>query len=560
MAVITETVKRFIMDLFDDENMDTDVFIRNGELDMNAIFSHPVLKLNVLYCIVWNAIFSTYPSKYDFRDFMIRNRLKSNHDFNSVLQDILLLKIVAVDMNAVQSKLNALAPNLHDSDFHKTMILRKWHYRFHPVFPNPDDTEVTESMVHIYVKHIKQIPVLHSEADKPYPLISGNIDYHPNFKLDYGTKNERMQYMLHKDLNFCKKLASEGLIVYDDTTDMDKCRVLKEAFEITSVIPYESCKDVLAFVPKIAKVFINLSEHADLPRISPTQTLIEKDVAPFFSNGDIEITKTLLSRSIRFRRELPYIDFVNKFFAANSKRIATLHWDNSPKSNVVILVDNRKNTMSVISMLITALNLDASQWDFRVFTSRANIEFYNSYLGEFVEVIPFARLDNEKFSIETYNDILQSSSFWMMNNRYSKALIIQDDGVVVRRGAEEFLEWDYIGAPWLDVPDNSYLKERVNPEMVGNGGLSIRSIPAMIDICSRCEDEKHQLFYYNIIRVPEDVYFVKAMRDTYRIAPNRVASRFSTEEVMNKDSIGFHKLWMYNSPESVTEYFDGVPV
>jgi len=54
------------------------------------------------------------------------------------------------------------------------------------------------------------------------------------------------------------------------------------------------------------------------------------------------------------------------------------------------------------------------------------------------------------------------------------ALLIQDDGYVVNPASwrEEFLAYDYIGAPW---PDGWYPDEEGRSRRVGNGGFSLRS-------------------------------------------------------------------------------------
>jgi hypothetical protein len=156
-----------------------------------------------------------------------------------------------------------------------------------------------------------------------------------------------------------------------------------------------------------------------------------------------------------------------------------------------------------------------------------------------------------------------SEEFWLKCKKWSKVLIIQDDGVIIRKGVETFLEWDYVGAPWIDTTGNEYLKNKVNSNMIGNGGLSLRSVKAMLDVVKSHQNEKNQLFYYNINRIPEDVYFVKALcgpvyQDIYKLPPLQIGMQFATEQVMNLNSIGFHKLWAYNTQDRVKEFFDKV--
>src|SRR5262245_34746274 len=61
----------------------------------------------------------------------------------------------------------------------------------------------------------------------------------------------------------------------------------------------------------------------------------------------------------------------------------------------------------------------------------------------------------------------------------SHCLVVQSDGFVVKAGCwrDEFLQYDYIGAPWPEsvqvLPDNWTLQ--LNRNRVGNGGFSLRS-------------------------------------------------------------------------------------
>jgi len=72
-------------------------------------------------------------------------------------------------------------------------------------------------------------------------------------------------------------------------------------------------------------------------------------------------------------------------------------------------------------------------------------------------------------------------SFYMIYNigqhiETTHMLIIQDHGFVVNPSAwtDEFLEYDYIGAPWA-WSENAYIDPFGNHQRVGNGGVSLRS-------------------------------------------------------------------------------------
>lgn len=80
-----------------------------------------------------------------------------------------------------------------------------------------------------------------------------------------------------------------------------------------------------------------------------------------------------------------------------------------------------------------------------------------------------------------YNKILMSKEFWSYLTKYERVLMFQTDSEILRSGIEEFLMYDYVGAPWT-------VKTRG-----GNGGLSIRNPKAMLEAI-----EKHSNHWFEI--------------------------------------------------------------
>lgn len=114
--------------------------------------------------------------------------------------------------------------------------------------------------------------------------------------------------------------------------------------------------------------------------------------------------------------------------------------------------------------------------------------------------------------------------------RTSHALVTQWDGFVLDASAwsSEFLRYDYIGAPWPDVPRS---------EAVGNGGFSLRSVRLL----------RALLDSDMIISHPEDLCICRTNRTRLeqqhqiRFAPYEVASAFSYEKLVpSGKTFGFH--------------------
>jgi len=125
-------------------------------------------------------------------------------------------------------------------------------------------------------------------------------------------------------------------------------------------------------------------------------------------------------------------------------------------------------------------------------------------------------------------------------------LVIQyDSGILYPElWDDKWLEYDYIGAPWL-YQQNSYVTTTGEHVRVGNGGFSLRSkklceLPANLGW-----ELRHDRGFYN-----EDgnicVYWrYEMLEQGIKYAPITVASKFSYENLMNENygikPFGYHK-------------------
>jgi hypothetical protein len=117
------------------------------------------------------------------------------------------------------------------------------------------------------------------------------------------------------------------------------------------------------------------------------------------------------------------------------------------------------------------------------------------------------------------------------------ALYVQYDSMVHQSNAwrDEFLDYDYIGAPWPNEP------EGLN---VGNGGFSLRSAKFL----QACQDEEIRLLpKYGFISEDKTVAndFRPLLESRYNIqfAPTAVAEKFSYELGKYPGSMGIHGIW-----------------
>lgn len=137
-----------------------------------------------------------------------------------------------------------------------------------------------------------------------------------------------------------------------------------------------------------------------------------------------------------------------------------------------------------------------------------------------------------------YNYVLTNPDFWFRFVHFDRVLIFQHDSKLLKAIDDEFLDYDYVGAPWrVDMP------WRLASGAGGNGGLSIRNPRVMRSIC--------QTYPYDRT-ANEDVYFCGWLeRLGFKIAPEEVCRRFSCESVFFLGTCGYHAIDKHLSAKDV---------
>ena len=126
--------------------------------------------------------------------------------------------------------------------------------------------------------------------------------------------------------------------------------------------------------------------------------------------------------------------------------------------------------------------------------AQVSIRHLRKYLGQFDRYIigpkrlpqEFADFVLQPFPIRYfksrygYNRLLMTEQFYRAFSDYQYILIYQLDCLVFASNLEEWCRkgWDYVGAPWLNNPDNpaeGFLA-------VGNGGLSLRRVTSALAV------------------------------------------------------------------------------
>lgn len=144
---------------------------------------------------------------------------------------------------------------------------------------------------------------------------------------------------------------------------------------------------------------------------------------------------------------------------------------------------------------------------------------------------------------EDYNRYLTSVEFWGSLQEWNKILIFQHDSGILRNGIDEFMEWDYVGAPWkMDAP-------WAHPERKGgNGGLSLRCPKKALSLIHK---KPYSPSYGN-----EDVYFSRYLEEVNgKVAPYEVCKTFSVETEFCAGTFGYHAIDKHLSSSQCEEIF-----
>ena len=145
---------------------------------------------------------------------------------------------------------------------------------------------------------------------------------------------------------------------------------------------------------------------------------------------------------------------------------------------------------------------------------------------------------NQFIKIEKINNISEYNNFMLKIGEYIEsdfALVVQDDGHIVNPNnwSDEFLEYDYIGAPWPSSrkwnkrwkgENRDKIISSLSKNRVGNGGFSLRS-KEFLNYSSKFND---------CLSYAEDVFlclvnYEEAINNKIKFAPFEIALKFSYE-------------------------------
>lgn len=199
---------------------------------------------------------------------------------------------------------------------------------------------------------------------------------------------------------------------------------------------------------------------------------------------------------------------------------------------------NKKESINVLNNLSHMLPYSA----LTIHCSDINYEFLCNHVKNENNNVTIKNSIPTSRTLDEYNYHMTNPDFWN-SFKSKKVLIFQTDSAILQNNILKFMEYDYVGAPWLYNPCN------VDDIHIGNGGLSLRNPVICAEICKK----------YTIPRgFPEDVFFSKNFYYCeHANLPNfNEAMEFSAETIPSIGTFGMHKVYGYNQKYVVNKIFN----
>ena len=205
------------------------------------------------------------------------------------------------------------------------------------------------------------------------------------------------------------------------------------------------------------------------------------------------------------------------------------------------------------------------KWSHTVVCGTNNYDYMVEMCNTISSDIKIVKTEYDNLTPSMYSKMFSSEYFWDFFIG-EKILIYQEDSIIFKNNIEEFLHFDYIGAPWPEGQND-------NMNGVGNGGISLRSRSIMKKIIQTIciedtEFNSSTLEYITNAYIndpnpvpPEDVYFSKNIEDLNIgvLADRESAYQFSTESILNKNSFAGHNFWI-NDPSWKQRIYDSIVI
>jgi hypothetical protein len=213
----------------------------------------------------------------------------------------------------------------------------------------------------------------------------------------------------------------------------------------------------------------------------------------------------------------PYAEFLIDF---DRKHAAMVHQNCPENTRAAVLVETRPHFFAPM-VIRNVMYFLGPRWNLHIMCSESAYSYLHKALRGWdvgITTIPGMGM---RMPRTDYRAMKKSREFWM-RFRESKLLIFEVDSLLSAANVEDFIGYDFVGAPC----------GRFDDHYVANGGLSLRTREVMIDCLSYFPPEPD---------IPEDVFFTNAVRSLGGSMPGlETATRFSVESIYTTHPVGVH--------------------
>jgi hypothetical protein len=205
-----------------------------------------------------------------------------------------------------------------------------------------------------------------------------------------------------------------------------------------------------------------------------------------------------------------------------------------------VIVEPRRHPLLILVIKNFMYLLKKHGWGLIIFHGTENGDYIREGLAEWNPAsYKMIGLGVSNLTIGQYNALMKSPAFWSTLKREGckHALTFETDALLLKDNVDDFLEWDYVGAPWRQ-PECRWF----GCLEVGNGGLCLRNVESMYQIVAI------QKFQFGC--QPHDGYFSMAcLRLGYKVPSIACATTFAVESIYHPSPCGLHKPWLHVFPD-----------
>jgi hypothetical protein len=213
----------------------------------------------------------------------------------------------------------------------------------------------------------------------------------------------------------------------------------------------------------------------------------------------------------------PYANFLLDF----ERKHGDLTHRNSPENTRAAVIVETRPSFWLPRVIRNVMYFLGPRWNLYVFCREESGAYVRASLPDWDVCYRRVPGDGCRFLRGNYNQLMTFPGFWASFPE-NKLLVFQADSLLSSPGIDEFLDYDYAGAPF-GLCDETY---------GANGGLSLRTRDVMLECLERVPYPPGEA---------EDWYFTEAVRAIGRAMPDfETATRFSLGSAYTVHPVGVH--------------------